>query len=132
MERKIDYTESENYLSLIPEIAQILNMSVSSVKSFPNDIQQALCSTYVNNYHSDPISIKQELGKIIHLNAETEREIDNLKRNDCTSGKKEISISSIFSREQISRNAKLIEEKYRQDKMISGEVREKVETGENS
>lgn len=130
MERKIDYTESENYLSLIPEIAQILNMSVSSVKSFPNDIQQALCSTYVNNYHSDPISIKQELGRIIHLNAETEKEIDNPKRN-CTAGKKEISLSSIFSREQISRNAKIIEEKYRQDR-VSDMVRENAESGDNS
>lgn len=131
MERKIDYTDSENYLSLIPEIAQILNVSVSSVKNFPHDIQQALCSIYVNNYHSDPISVKQELGRIIDLNAETEREIDDSKRNDCTAGKKEISLSSIFSREQISKNAKLIEEKYRQDK-ISVAVREKAESGDNS
>ncbi len=130
MERKIDFSKNENYLSLLPEIAQILNMSVSSIKRFPYDIQQTLCSTYVNNYHSDSISIKRELSKVFQLNAETDREIDNSKRNEPVE-EKEISLAAIFCREQISKNAKIIEEKYHQDR-ISNAVREKNENGDNS
>ncbi len=125
--------EFNNYKTLLPEIADLLNVSLSSLEQYPPDIQMILCSTYVNTYKSDDISIKQALGQIIQLNTETQSEIEKSANNlsktlssdrllaektqqsqkeDYEIQKSAQKTKSLLSREQIIKNSKIIAEKY--------------------
>ncbi len=109
-------SDPENYQSLLPEIANLLNMSVSSVERYPNDIQKTLCDIYTDYYHSDEITIKQALGRVVQLNAETEKQIEQAKQKmpKQEQEKKKLSAQALLSREQILINAKIIAEKNQQ------------------
>lgn len=88
-QKTIDNITPENYKSLLPEIANLLNLSVSAVKRYPTDIQIALCNTYVNNYKSDEITIKQALGQIVQLNSKTENEVKRYTKNPLKDSEKQ-------------------------------------------
>lgn len=112
-----DSSDPENYKSLIPEVANLLNVSVSTIENYPSDIQKALCDIYVDYYRSDEITVKQVLKRVVQLNSETENQIE--KSNYETSQKeqesKKLSAQSLLSREQIARNAKAISERNKQN-----------------
>ena len=109
-------SDPESYKSLLPEIAKILNQSVSSLERYPTDIQKALCDIYTDNYHSDDITIKQALGRVVQLNTETEKQIEQAKQKapDQEQESKKLSAQALLSREQILKNAKIIAEKNQQ------------------
>ena len=109
-------SNSESYKSLLPEIANLLNTSVSSIEKYPTDIQKALCHIYEDNYHSDQITIKQALGRVVQLNSETERQIKQAKQEapNQEQESKKLSAQALLSREQILKNAKIIAEKNQQ------------------
>lgn len=102
-QKTIDNITPENYKSLLPEIANLLNLSVSAVERYPTDIQMALCNTYVNNYKSDEIVIKQALGQIVQLNGKTETEIKrysvNSSKNKNAEQQKESVSDELFAEE---------------------------------
>jgi hypothetical protein len=52
---------------LLPEIADLLNVSVSLLESKPKDIQTLLVQTYVNYWHSDSETIKKALNHEIRI-----------------------------------------------------------------
>ena len=68
--------------SLIPEIADLLNMSVSEVESKPLDIQAMLKDTYTANYFSDPSTLQETLTYIINPNYETNRDLQEHQEKD--------------------------------------------------
>ncbi len=109
-------SDPESYKSLLPEIAKILNQSVSSLERYPTDIQKALCDIYTDNYHSDDITIKQALGRVVQLNTETEKQIEQAKQKapDQEQESKKLSAQALLSREQILKNARIIAEKNQQ------------------
>lgn len=128
-DKDLEQVEADNYLSLIPEIARLLNMSVSAVKRYPNDIQHILCEIYANNYKADEITLKQALGQVVQLNTETEQEIKNSvsdfektdkdisqKNNESRRVQQEFQEQgkkrALLTREQIIRNAKIIRDNY--------------------
>lgn len=108
-----DTSNPENYKSLLPEIANLLNVSVSVIERYPADIQRALCDTYTDYYHSDQITIKQALGQIIQLNSETENQIKQAKQSapQQEQENKKLSAQAVLSREQILNSARIIAEK---------------------
>ena len=108
--------ESESYRSLLPEIANLLNTSVSAIERYPTDIQQALCKIYTDNYHSDQLTIQQALGRVVQLNSETEKQIEQAKQKapDQEQESKKLSAQALLSREQILKNARIIAEKNQQ------------------
>ena len=54
--------ESQHYARLLlPEIADVLGVTVSQLESKPIDVQLILAQTYVNCWHSDNCSIKKAL-----------------------------------------------------------------------
>lgn len=128
IDRTIEQAKFDDYLSLIPEIAKLLNMSVSAIKRYPHDIQHILCEIYANNYKADEITLKQALGQVVQLNSETEQEIKNAvsapeKTDEVISHKhnknsqtqqehQEIKKRALLTREQIIRNAKIIRDNY--------------------
>lgn len=114
MQRYLSKEDSnpENYKSLLPEIANLLNTSVSVIEHYPNDIQRALCEIYADNYHSDQITIKQALGKVVQLNSETEKQIEQAKQAAPQEEQnKKLSAQAVLSREQILNSARIIAEK---------------------
>ena len=107
-----DTSNPENYKSLLPEIANLLNVSVSVIERYPADIQRALCDTYTDYYHSDQITIKQALGRVVQLNSETERQIEQSKQAAPQEEQnKKLSAQVVLSREQILNSARIIAEK---------------------
>lgn len=115
-QRKLDNLNSESYQSMLPEIANILNISVSSIEKYPTDIQKVLCNIYTDNYHSDQITIKQALGRVVQLNTETEKQIEHSEQQESNQEqeRKKLSAQALLSREQILKNAKIITEKNQQ------------------
>ena len=107
-----DNSNPENYKSLFPEIANLLNTSVSVIERYPNDIQRALCEIYTENYHSDQITIKQALGRVVQLNSETENQIKQAKQSapQQEQENKKLSAQAVLSREQILNSARIIAE----------------------
>lgn len=53
--------------ALLPEIAELLGVSVSSLEDKPKDIQILLAQTYVNNWRSDDITIRIALNNVIRI-----------------------------------------------------------------
>lgn len=107
-----DTSNPENYKSLLPEIANLLNVSVSVIERYPADIQRALCDTYTDYYNSDQITIKQALGRVVQLNSETERQIEQSKQAAPQEEQnKKLSAQAVLSREQILNSARIIAEK---------------------
>lgn len=113
-DRKI---QSENYSELLPEIADLLNTSVSALKNRPIDVQKVLTEIYVNNFYSDSITIKKALGQAIEINAITEEDIrkaEDLSENSNNTPQKQ---GSVNEQEKVLEYAAEIErEAYRQQR----------------
>lgn len=109
-------SDPERYKSLLPEIANLLNTSVSAIERYPTDIQQALCKIYTDNYHSDQLTIQQALGRVVQLNSETEKQIEQAKQQALHQEQenKRFSAQAVLSRELIMESAKIIAEKNQQ------------------
>lgn len=118
MERSLEYpNNNQGYKALLPEIAELLNVSVSTLENYPADMQAMVCQIYVNHYHRDELFTIQTIGNTLSLNIDTENHIESIKApklekashekvHSCDAEK-----SSILSRKQILRNAKIISKK---------------------
>ena len=53
---------------LVPEVADVLEMSVGAVNSRPDEMIDALCLAYIKLWHCDKATIKRELSEIIRVN----------------------------------------------------------------
>ena len=60
-------TDKSGYASLLPEIANVLNISVSFLKSRPDEIQEILCKKYAALWYCDTPTIKRELSEVLNL-----------------------------------------------------------------
>ena len=65
----------DNYLNLLPEIAEILHTTVGTLQSRPQEIQIALCKTFVDFWLCDTATIQRELDRIITVNGRTLQDI---------------------------------------------------------
>ena len=72
--KKSDKFPDSDYLSLLPEIADILHCSVNELQSRPHEMIDILTKTYINYWHSDRQTIQNALERITDLNRETENE----------------------------------------------------------
>lgn len=109
-------SDPESYRSLLPEIANLLNTSVSYIEKYPTDIQRTLCEVYIAHFDSNEIIIKQALGQVIQLNTETEKQIEQAKQQALHQEQenKRFSAQAVLSRELIMESAKIIAEKNQQ------------------
>jgi len=66
----------DEYKALFPEIARLLNTSISALERHPADQQLLLTTVYKNYCYADDTTIREALRSVIQLNRETERDID--------------------------------------------------------
>ncbi|HBM99015.1 MAG TPA: hypothetical protein DD413_06265 [Ruminococcus sp.] len=126
MERELSRCEqNSDYDRLLPEIAELMNVSVSQLENYPRDMQMFLCQTYINNYQLDKEAAKLALCNVINLNIPSEPQNpkkENLlqktsqERQDkllpaCDEWNNEKRTFHI-SRKQILHNAKVISDNY--------------------
>ena len=65
----------DNYLKLLPEIAEILHTTVGTLQSRPQEIQIALCKIFVDFWLCDTATIQRELDRIITVSGRTLQDI---------------------------------------------------------
>ncbi len=65
---------------LLPEIADVLDVSVSQLERKPIDVQILLAKTYVNGWQSDKESLKQMLKANIYVNDDTHNTQERLEK----------------------------------------------------
>lgn len=65
------YGEPDGYYRLLGEVAEVLNTTIGTLQSRPDEIQLALCKTYVNFWFCDKVTIQRELERIHTLNGRT-------------------------------------------------------------
>ena len=81
--REIKDKKNDNgYLILLSEVADILNVSVGTLKIRPPLIQEALCKTYVDFWLCDTYTLQRELERIITVNGRTYSDMQEHERRD--------------------------------------------------
>ena len=65
------YGEPDCYYRLLGEVAEVLNTTIGTLQSRPDEVQLALCKTYVNFWLCDKVTIQRELERIHTLNGRT-------------------------------------------------------------
>ena len=65
------YGEPDGYYRLLGEVAEVLNTTIGTLHSRPDEVQLALCKTYVNFWLCDKVTIQRELERIHTLNGRT-------------------------------------------------------------
>lgn len=66
----------DGYKVLLPEIAEILNTSVSFLKSRPDEVQEGICKAYVNLWYCDANTLKRELSEMLKINFSVEHDVE--------------------------------------------------------
>lgn len=72
---------------LLPEIAEILGVTVAQLESKPTGIQIMLAQTYVNCWHSDTENVKEILERDILLKNEPKKDEKQAERDKPTKEK---------------------------------------------
>ena len=72
---------------LLPEIADVLEVTVAQLESKPTDIQNMLAQTYVNCWHSDTENVKEILEQDILLKNEPKKDEKQAQRDETTKDK---------------------------------------------
>ncbi len=90
-EHLISAPEVQPDKSLLPEIATLMNMSVSELESKPQDIQNGLILNYTNSYMSDTESLREQMSEVISPNAQIQGEIvaEKEKKQELSGDKRE-------------------------------------------
>lgn len=74
------YGEPDGYYRLLGEVAEVLNTTIGTLQSRPDEIQLALCKTYVNFLFCDKVTLQRELERIHTLNGRTVSDIQEYER----------------------------------------------------
>lgn len=80
--------DSKYYVRLLlPEIAEILGVTVAQLESKPTDIQIMLAQTYVNCWRSDSENVKEILERDILLKNEPKKDEKQAQRDETAKDK---------------------------------------------
>lgn len=72
--REIGKNKSNRNKILLAEISELLNTSISLLRSRPDEIQDLLCKRYTDLWHCDTNTLRRELSDILRLKYEAEKE----------------------------------------------------------
>lgn len=74
--------DSDGYLLLLSEVADVLNTTVGTLKARPLEIQELICKAYVDFWVCDTPTIQRELNRYITVNGRTEQDIQEYERKE--------------------------------------------------
>ena len=74
------YGEPDGYYRLLGEVAELLNTTVGALQNRPDEIQLALCKTYVDFWLCDTPTLQRELDRVISVNGRTLSDIQEYER----------------------------------------------------
>lgn len=105
---------------LLPEISEILNISISQLEQYPADVQLILCQTYINECKFGKDDVAKILNQVINLDIDNigitkevkELNLPNLD-NELSESDKKVNQNKrtyLISRNQIIENARKIAE----------------------
>ena len=105
---------------LLPEIAEILNISISQLEQYPADVQLILCQTYINECKFGKDDVAKILNQVINLDIDNIGIIKKVKElnppnldNELSESDKKVNQNKrtyLISRNQIIENARKIAE----------------------
>jgi hypothetical protein len=105
---------------LLPEIAEILNISISQLEQYPADVQLILCQTYINECKFGKDDVAKILNQVINLDIDNIGIIKEVKElnppnldNELSESDKKVNQNKrtyLISRNQIIENARKIAE----------------------
>ena len=75
------YGEPDGYYRLLGEVAELLNTTIGALKNRPDEIQLALCKTYVDFWLCDDATIRCELDRVISVNGRTLSDIQEYEKS---------------------------------------------------
>ena len=65
------YREPDGYYQLLGEVAELLNTTIGVLQNRPDEVQLALCKTYVDFWLCDTPTLQRELDRVISVNGRT-------------------------------------------------------------
>ena len=65
------YREPDGYYQLLGEVAELLNTTIGALQNRPDEVQLALCKTYVDFWLCDTPTLQRELDRVISVNGRT-------------------------------------------------------------
>lgn len=74
------YGEPDGYYRLLGEVAELLNTTIGALQNRPDEIQLALCKTYVDFWLCDTPTLQRELDRVISVNGRTMSNIQEHER----------------------------------------------------
>ena len=69
------YGEPDGYYRLLGEVADLLNTTIGALQNRPDEVQLALCKTYVDFWLCDTPTLQRELDRVISVNGRTMSDI---------------------------------------------------------
>lgn len=69
------YREPDGYYQLLGEVAELLNTTIGVLQNRPDEVQLALCKTYVDFWLCDTPTLQRELDRVISVNGRTMSDI---------------------------------------------------------
>lgn len=96
--------QSPNTDKLLPEIAELLNTSISQLEQYPRDMQLILCQAYINNCELGKDEAAKALNSIVKCdNQAVEKDLQQSEVKERINKR-----SYLLSRNQILQNARTI------------------------
>ena len=116
---------NDEYMVLIPEVAEIMGLSASSLENRPSDLRLYLAQVYVNNWFCDKTTIQKELSKVSDLGYFAQNEVIEAEQNELQNNNTPENRKDIHEMEQRLDRAAVIENE------LLKEQRERVINEEN-
>ena len=69
------YREPDGYYQLLGKVAELLNTTIGALQNRPDEVQLALCKTYVDFWLCDTPTLQRELDRVISVNGITMSDI---------------------------------------------------------
>lgn len=69
------YREPDGYYQLLGEVAELLNTTIGALQNRPDEVQLALCKTYVDFWLCDTPTLQREIDRVISVNGRTVSDI---------------------------------------------------------
>ena len=75
------YGIPDGYFRLLGEVADLLNTTIGALQNRPDEIQLALCKTYMDFWLCDDATIRRELDRVISVNGRTLSDIQEYEKS---------------------------------------------------